>query len=121
MRGFLLFIILFFVTGCSDKSKSAVDIIPQEKMARIIWDMIQVDELASANLAKDSTKDIKKERMKLYLKVFQLHKVSKEEFSTSFKYYSGKPDVMKVLFDTLGARGEREHKNVYISPDSLAK
>ena len=121
MRGFLLFIIIFFVGGCSDKSKSAVDIIPKEKMTRIIWDMIQVDEFASANLAKDTTTSLRMQRMKLYLKVFQLHNVSKEEFSTSFKYYSGKPDVMKVLFDTLGARAERERKNVYMSPDSLAK
>ena len=113
MKGAIFFIFASLILGCSEKRKSAVEIIPKNKMTKIVWDVIQVDEFAAAYLTKDSTIDIKTERMKLYAKVFQLHKISNEEFSTSFKYYSGRPDLMKVLFDTLGARAERERKNVY--------
>lgn len=119
MKVFLLVMMIILFQGCSQKNKSAGDILPQEKMTKIIWDIIQVDEYASAFLIKDSTKNIKRERMKLYQQVFQLHNVSKEVFNTSFKYYSGRPDVMKVLFDTLGARAERERQNVYAPKDSL--
>ena len=121
MRGYFLFIISFLVIGCSEKNKSGVDIIPRQKMAKIIWDIMLVDEFASAYIANDTSKNIKEERIKLYQKVFQVHQVSEKQFSKSFKYYSGRPDIMKVLFDTLGARAERERQNLYLPKDLQPK
>jgi hypothetical protein len=79
-------------------------------MAKVLWDMVQADELATIRLAKDTGKNVKTERIQLYKKVFQLHKISEEQFSKSFHYYSGHPDQLKVIFDTLEARGTRERK-----------
>ena len=90
-------------------------------MAKIIWDLMQVDEFVSGYLANDTSKNIKVERVKLYQKVFQVHQVSEKEFSKSFKYYSGRPDIMKVLFDTLGSRAERERQKIYMPRDSQPK
>ncbi len=118
MKGCLVILIMACAISCSEKNKPGVTVIPREKMTKIIWDIIQVDEFVSAHLASDSSADIIKQRVNLYARVFRIHNVSKDEFSTSFTYYSGRPDVMKILFDTLGARAERERANVYLPRDS---
>ena len=114
----IITILLFF--GCANKNADKI-VLPEQKMASVLWDMIQVDELATMRLAKDTTKNVKKERIQLYQKVFQVHQISEKQFSNSLKYYSGHPDLMKVLFDTLDARGARERKNSYTHADSLIK
>ena len=79
-----------------------------------MWDMIQIDEFATGYLAKDSSKNIKTERMKLYQQVFSLHRVSEKEYFASFKYYSARPDVFKTLLDSLSERANREQRSLHI-------
>lgn len=113
-------IAIFIFFGCADKNPDK-KIIPEVKMSRVLWDMIEVDELATSRLLKDTTKNPKKERIKLYQKVFNLHDITEKQFSNSFAYYSSHPDMMKVLFDTLEARGARERKISLLPKDSLKK
>ncbi len=120
MRRQYLIILVCLLLGCRNAG-SEDTVLPKDRMAKVLWDMIQVDELATVQLVKDSAKDVKKERIQLYQKVFQLHKISKKQFSKSFTYYSNHPDMMKALFDTLEGRGIRERKITYMSKDSLAK
>lgn len=120
MRGYLLIIYVCLLWGCTNRHPEKT-ILPREQMSRVLWDMIQVDELATSQLSKDTTKVAKQERIQLYQKVFQLHKITKEQFSKSFKYYSSHPDLMKVMFDTLEARGVNERKNMFSPKDSLRK
>jgi hypothetical protein len=107
-------------SACSNKGTEA-ELLPKDKMAGVLWDMIQVDELATLRLIKDSSQPVKIGRIQLYEKVFRLHKTSEKQFSKSFSYYMDHPDVMKALFDSLEARGARERKLTYVSPDSLRK
>lgn len=111
-------IAITLIIGCST-SDADKDVIPKEKMTKVLWDMIEVDELATLRLTRDTAINAKKERIELYQKVFQLHKISREQFSKSFTYYSGHPDLIKGLFDSLEARGTRERKNSFIHKDSL--
>jgi len=113
-------ITICILLGCSNKGSDNA-VLPEDKMAKVLWDMIQVDELATLHLIKDTGKDVKKERIQLYEKVFYLHSTSKQQFSKSFTYYTNHPDRMKVLFDTLEARGVRERKITALVKDSIAK
>lgn len=119
MRQFWILTICMLL-GCNNTGSEST-VLSQNKMVTILWDMIQVDELATLRLVKDSAKDVKKERIQLYQKVFQMHKTSEKQFSKSFTYYTNHPDLIKVLFDTLEVRGANERKISYISKDSLTK
>ena len=121
MRRFFPLVILFLFVKCGNKHSGGVDIIPTPAMTTVLWDMIQVDEFATANLLKDTSKNIKIERIKLYGQVFKLHKISEKEFAASFKYYTGHPDVMKVMFDSLSARSERERRALYAPTPPLIR
>ena len=52
---------------------------------------------------KDTTKNIKTQRITLYEQIFAIHKTNREEFYKSFKYYQQHPDKNKILFDSLNA------------------
>lgn len=87
------------LASCSSKSSS--NILPENKMKQIVFDMIRVDEYVSSYLVKDSSINLQKERLNLYNKVFALHNTSKDQFYNSFKYYQQHPDQQKVMFDSL--------------------
>ena len=105
------------VIGCSDKPPKGV--LSQPEMQGMIWDMMQVDEFATGYLYGDTTLVLQNERLKLYKDVFRIHKISEKTFADSYKYYSARPDMMKAMFDSLSAKGERERKLLYMPKDSI--
>lgn len=112
---FVLMLILGF--GCSDKNQTPSGVIPRNEMEKIIWDMMEADQYASTYVLKDSAHtDVKQETLKLYQQVFQLHKISREDFSKSYAYYQSHPDVARNMFDSLLARGNRMRTEFYSRP-----
>ena len=110
----LFFFVLIALGSCQDSTKIPSNIIPRAKMETVLWDMMLADRYSAQFLLKDSlSKDVKLETMKLYEGVFQLHKISREEFVKSYKYYLNRPDISKVIFDSLSARGGRNRELLY--------
>lgn len=112
---FLLYACLLcvFFSSCSDKDKVPSDVLDRPEMSKVIWDMIQADRYAGQFLLHDSAKDVKTETFKLYEEVFKLHKVSREDFIHSYKFYLSRPDISRVMFDSLSARATRERADMY--------
>ncbi len=119
MKGTFFILLVCLITSCADKGSSRI--IPQPEMEKIIWEVMQVDEFSKDFLARDSTKDIKKERTRLLQKVFQLHDVTDKQFSSSYKYYTAQPEVIKVMFDSIAAIAQREREFLYLPKDSIRK
>ena len=117
-------LLIFLFIACTNKDKIPSDVLSRDEMEKVMWDMIQADRFSSQFLERDSVarKNIKTETLKLYERVFQIHKITREEFVHSFKFYLSRPDLNKVLFDTLSARANRRRAEVYTSPaDSTIK
>ena len=110
--------LLMAAGSCSDKNSTPSGILSREDMQKVLWDMIQADQYA-AYLAKDSAHiNLKMEDLRLYDQVFQLHHVSREEFSKSYKYYMDHPELTQTLFDSLLAMGNRARNESYSRPVS---
>src|SRR3954451_72794 len=106
MRYFFAFsIFLIFATGCSRNNRQP-RILAKDEMGKVSWDIMLVDQYINSRMP-DSTHDINKDRLRLYLKVFQLHHITREDYNASLKYYMAKPDLMKTIFDTLAVKSER--------------
>lgn len=106
--------ILTVMIGCSDKNRVPSSVLPREKMQKILWDMIQADRFAAAYVLKDSaTKNVKEETFKLYEQVFQVNEVTREEFVKSYKYYLSRPDITRVMLDSLAAEANRRREEMY--------
>ena len=101
---FFLFIIFFILNfGCIRDNKIPKDIIPQNQMRKIMWDLMRADAYVTDFVMKDSTRDKKAESAKLYEKIFEIHATSQEAFKKSLAFYQNRPDLFKVISDSLRA------------------
>ena len=76
--------------------------------------MIEADQFSKQFILKDSAKkNVNVETMKLYEQVFQVHHITKDEFQKSYQFYISRPDILKVLLDSLSVQGSRRMTEVY--------
>lgn len=98
--------------SCTDKDKIPAGVLPKDKMQKVLWDVIQAERYRETFI-KDSSKDLKAETFKLYAQVFEIHKVTKEEFAKSYKFYMSRPDIARDMFDSLATQANRRREEMY--------
>jgi hypothetical protein len=81
-------------------------------MQKVLWDMIEAERYRES-FVKDSSKDLKAETFKLYAQVFEIHKISKETFIKSYKFYMSRPDIARDMFDSLSTQANRRREEMY--------
>src|SRR5258706_13913461 len=99
--GILLLALLFF--SCTEKEKNA-NILSENKMREVMWDMIRADQYVSNFIMKNSTCNAKDESVKLYEEIFQIHKTTRQQFQKSLDYYSSRPDLFRPIIDSLAKK-----------------
>jgi hypothetical protein len=104
--------IVWCVVSCTDKDKTPAGILPKDKMEKVLWDMIQAERYRET-FVRDSALDLKKETFKLYAQVFAVHQITKDEFIKSYKFYMSRPDITRVMFDSLATRANRRREELY--------
>jgi hypothetical protein len=92
---------LITMMGCRVNDKIPPGVLSQEQMRRIMWDLIRTDIYVSDFLSQDSTINRDESRLKLYQQVYRLHKTDKETFKKSLAFYQSRPDLLKVITDSL--------------------
>jgi hypothetical protein len=107
MRKVVIVSLLFISIGCTS-SPVPKNIIPPERMQKMVYDLIRIDEFVNNFVIKDSAVDIKKKRSMLYEQVFKVNKTSRKEFYLSYKYYQQHPDIQKGLYDSLYEKINRQ-------------
>ena len=111
------FIIMFFISftlliSCRSKPAGEGKILSSDKMQAVMWDFIQADVFTEFYLKKDSSKNASLQNAALQKKIFALHQVSKEDFYTSFDYYSNRSSDMRILLDSISAKAERQRNKM---------
>lgn len=101
---------LSFLCGCASAPEGKV--LPPEKMQAVMWDVLQADAYAELYIKKDSLKNLPAANAALQQKVFDIHHISKDDFYRSYRYYSDKPDEMRIILDSVSAKAERNRNNV---------
>jgi len=99
MKQFAIFLFVVFFASC--KSSVPPNIIPPEKMQLLLWDLMQSDEIAVFYYPSDSVAKISIKATNYYQKVFAIHKITKNEFANSLKYYQDHPSSLKSVLDSL--------------------
>ena len=102
-----------FALACGGDKPGKNGVLPVNKMKLVMWDIMQVDEYAGTFLVKDSNLNIPVTSGKMYQKVFGLHHVSEQEFSSSFNFYRSHPEYFRILLDSLSAYGNRERDSAF--------
>lgn len=103
--------IVWCMVSCTDKDKIPKGVLGKEKMQKVLMDMIQAERFRDGFIVYDSSKDHKTETFKLYAEVFELNKISKDEFIKSYKFYMSRPDIAREIFDSLSTQAARLREN----------
>ena len=101
MRFFLFINLTILTVGCIQDKKIPKDVLPQNEMRKVMWDLMRADAYVSTFIMKDSTKNQKTESAILYEKIFDIHSTTQEVFKKSLAFYQERPDLFKAISDSL--------------------
>ena len=117
----LCLIVLLF--SCGNKQPEG-KILSSDKMQAVMWDILQAEAYTEFYLKKDSTKNLLLQDAALQKKIFLIHQVSKEDFYKTYDFYSNHSSDMRILLDSISAKGERQRNKMIqrkYSPDHPVK
>jgi len=112
MRRTLLVILVCFFAGCKSPNKMPNDIIGIDKMKLIVWDMIQAGALSENKFSK-YLDTLKIKSTEMFLQVFAIHGITRDEFYKSYRYYEEHPDKNRILMDSVSAYATRQRQELY--------
>ena len=98
-------LILFSCSG----NRLPGDILPPDKMEKLIWEQMRADAFTANFIAKDSSKDARRENGILQEKIFKKYKTNKETFYRSYNYYIEHDKIMKDILDSVIAKETRKN------------
>ena len=100
MKKLIPILAILVFTGCSHKNRIPKGILSQKEMTAIMWDMMRADEYF--NLSSNYNDTLRKmERTSMYEQIFRLHSTDLSEFKKSISFYQSRPDLFKVISDSL--------------------
>ncbi|MGL6266778.1 MAG: DUF4296 domain-containing protein [Chitinophagaceae bacterium] len=109
---FFLFILLLEFS-CSKVRKVPDDVIGQEKMGKILFEIALSEGYLENYTFKDTTANRDSFLTVELDKVLAIHKVSQKEFLEAYKFYKSSPELFKVLTDTVYNRSQRSPEKIY--------
>jgi hypothetical protein len=108
---FLIFLQLGF--SCSKVIKVPDDIIAQEKMGTILFEIAMSEGYLENYTFRDTTVN-RDSLLTIELdKVLAIHKVSQKEFLEAYKFYKSSPEIFKAMTDTIYNRSQRSPEKMY--------
>lgn len=103
MRTMIMGMILLFLVACSEKNKTPKGVLPPDRMEAVLADVLVADVYNNERILKDSSLLLPKENAAYFLKVFQLHNTTKNEFIRSYHFYLRRPDLFKLITDSVSS------------------
>lgn len=124
IAAFAIASLLFF--SCQSGKDMPPDILKPDRMKAVLWDFIRADIYANDFLKLDSNVNINRESAALQQGVFEKHKISRQVFYESYRYYSDHPELMRDVLDSLiiqeqkRMNSERPREKLPIPEDEMA-
>ena len=117
IAGLILMVWIGCSLGCKNKDGMPYGILDKEKMQVVFWDMIQAEVFTNQFIKKDSSKNAILINARLQQQIFALHKITKDQFYKSYRFYSLHPELMRPLLDSITSTAERDkYKILYNKP-----
>lgn len=120
MKNFFFLLTGFFLFSCSGKNTVPPEIIRPKEMQDILWDVLRAQALAVEMAHKDSIIKEVAETKILTQKVFEIHHITSSDFDRSYSWYTGHPEMMRIIFDSINIQNQRQNelrmKDIYKQP-----
>ena len=110
---FLVLLLLLVLVSCTGRKRIPKGVLPPDKMEKVLYDVLLAEGYAESYLYADSSMTKEAWMNKEMDKVLAIHKVSQETFMKSYDFYKDRPDMLKVIADTMNAKSQRNREKVY--------
>jgi hypothetical protein len=108
-------LILFVFFSCTQDAKVPDNILPPEKMEKLLLDVLRVEEFYNQK-KNDSSAIDSFSLTSLYQAVLVQHKTSKENFAKSFKFYEKHPELLKTVLDSMHSVADKADDEINKRP-----
>jgi Domain of unknown function (DUF4296) len=106
--------VFIYLTSCTNRTSIPRDVLPIDSMQNVMKDLVLAGEYATKYVTLDtSIKDKVKANQDLMETVFKIHHISRAEFKHSLSFYESRPDLNKIIFDSLAADANRNKPVLY--------
>lgn len=117
---FILFFIVAIVS-CNSLSNQEQEILNEDKMATIIYDVLLAESFAESYLMKDTMKN-KDSTLQIEMdKVLKVHSISSQTFAKSYRFYKSNPLTLERILDSANERAVRERTDVFLKRNPIKK
>lgn len=123
MRQLLYVVLLLIFISCSTKNQLPGDVLAPAKMQEVLLAIMTADALNNERALKDTSLRVPKENAAHYQTIFALHKITREEFAKSYRFYLKRPDLLKPITDSLNnllAKKNTELERMQVKKDSAS-
>jgi Domain of unknown function (DUF4296) len=117
MREMLLVLCVFGIVACSETKKPPANVLAPEKFQKVLTDVMLADALSTERSIRDTSLKIKNTNAAYFLKIFEIHGTTKNEFMRSYNFYLSRPDLFRVISDSVSAVLNRE--NLQLTTDTV--
>jgi hypothetical protein len=115
-RPLLAFFIVCGFLSCSRSGRIPGDILNQEKMAALLFDISMSEGHIENAYFRDSAKS-RDSMLKVELdRVLLIHGVTQADFLRSYQFYRSRPHLYKIMVDSLQAQNQRDQSQMYLQP-----
>jgi hypothetical protein len=111
----VVFFLIVFLTACSNRTSIPKNIIPPDSMQKIMMDVMRAQQYADQYISKDTLKrDKTKADQELLENIFKIHRVTRKSFTESLHFYESRPDLNKMIFDSLAVYVNNHRPELYL-------
>jgi hypothetical protein len=113
---------IVFLSAC--KPEIPQDVLPPDKMQKVMWDITMADEMSLHYMLTDSSFARVAKQARYYQSIFRIHNTTEEVFKRSAKFYMEHPALFKPILDSMNLAGEKMQQRIDTTmqlPDSLIK
>jgi hypothetical protein len=106
-------ILIAFIFSCQGKDKVPEGVLEQVKMEKVMTDVLMAESFAESYLLIDTTRKRDEWFTGELNKVLAINDISQDQFRKSLEFYRTRPDLFKVILDSINARAQRNREKVY--------
>ena len=106
-------LLTFAILSCGSNDKLPKDVLEPRKMERVMTDILMAESFSESYLLLDTTKKRDDWFTGELNKVLAINHISQKQFRKSMDFYKSRPDIFKVIIDSINAKGQRNRDKIY--------
>jgi hypothetical protein len=106
-------LLTFAILSCGSSDKVPKDVLEPRKMERVMTDILMAESFSESYLLLDTTKKRDEWFTGELNKVLAINQITQDQFRKSMDFYKSRPDIFKVIIDSINAKGQRNRDKIY--------